>query len=333
MSIQSLHLTRRRVLESKSRRTCRRAGDQHVRPIKAEVTVATDISPYIHDMLSTNLVHDPDQSRAEYGVAATLDDATITMVFTFLRGRTYCCNNWGCHMELHPGHRWDKLRRILTAHDIALPEQLDLSIRTIVEEGAFFETDQPDTKDEDLEYSLPPAASSCDDSFSIEADHEPAMVLQLPDGLSFTLKYHLFDYQFADWELPVCERGSREAHAARGRPLTTATSFRTPEGEWQRRDPLISTSELGHFASWLETVAQGRPSSTRFDFEWPGLEFSVSEAVDALNIHLSRELTPDYGESRTISFPLAQIDLQQGVAALRSQLSRFVNRPMPKGFA
>jgi hypothetical protein len=238
-------------------------------------------------------------------------------------------------LPLYAGARWDKLRRILTAHGIALPEQLELSIRTIVEEGAFFET-EPDPRqeeNEETEYPLPPAASSCDDSFSIEVDDEPAMVLQLPDGLSFSLKYHLFGYQFSDSELPICERGSPEAHAARGRPLKTETSFRTPEGEWQRFDPQISTSELGRFASWLDTVAQGRPSSTGFDFEEPGLEFSVSEAVDAFNIHLSRELTPDYGESRTISFPLAQIDLHQGVAALRSQLSRLVNRPMPKGFA
>lgn len=297
--------------------------------------MATDISLYIHEMLSTNRVLDPEPSRSEYGIAATLDGATITMVFTFLRGRTFCCRYALCALPLHSGARWDKLRRILMAHEIALPEQLDLTIRTVVEEGAFFKTDQPDSQEEDQEYVLPPADSSYDDDFTIEADNEPAMVLQLPDGLSFSLKFHLFRYQFAEHELPIWDRGRPEAHAARGRPLSTTTSFRTPEDEWQRFDPEISTTELGRLASWLETVAQRRLSETSFDFEQPGLEFSVSETLDALNIHLSRKLLPEWAdqECRTISFPLAQVDLHQGVVALRSQLARFVSRPMPMGFA
>lgn len=295
-----------------------------------ETQLAIDISYQIHSMLSTNRYREP--SWLDYRIAAKLDGATITMEFTFLRGRIYCCRYWSCHMSLHSGERWDELRRILTSHDIALSEQLDLSIRTVVEEGAFFETEQSDSQEEGIEYSLPSAPLSYDDDFTIEADDEPPMVLQLPDGLSFSLKFHLFRYQFEDSQLPICERGDPAAHAARGRPLTTATSFRTPEGEWQRRDPQISTSELGRFASWLETVAQGRPSEPSFYFERPGLEFSVSESPNAFNVHLSGSLTPDYGEPRTISFPLAQIDLHQGIAALRSQLSRFVSRPLPKGF-
>lgn len=297
--------------------------------------MATDISPYIHEMLSTNRLLEPKPSRPEYGIAATLDGTTITMVFTFLRSRTYCFKYALCALPLHSGARWDKLRRILMAHEIALPEQLDLSIRTVVEEGAFFETEQPDSQEEDSEYSLLPADSSYDDDFTVEADDEPAMVLQLPNGLSFSLKFHLFRYQFAEHELPIWDRGRPGAHSERRRPLSTVTSFRAPQGEWQGFDPQISTTELGRFASWLETVAQRRLSETSFDFERPGLEFSVGESLDAFNIHLSRELLPEWAdrECLTISFPLAQVDLNQGVVALRSQLSRFVSRPTPKGFA
>jgi len=296
--------------------------------------VTIDISDQIREMLSTNRVLDPEPSLPEYGIAATLDGATISMVFTFLRGRSYCCKYWTCHLSLHSGGRWDKLRRILTAYDIALPEQLDLSIRVVVEEGAlFFEFGKPNPPRQGLEYPLVPVAASSYDDFTVEADDEPAMVLQLPDG-SFSLKFHLFGYQFSDSELPICERGSPEAHAARGRPLSTSASFITPQGEWESSGPQISTSELGRFASWLEAIAQGRPSETGFDFEQPDLEFSVSETLDAFNVHLSGSLSPDWadGQCLRISFPLAELDLRQAVAALRAQLARFVNRPLPKGF-
>jgi len=294
-----------------------------------------DISSHIREMLSTNRVLDPEQSQPEYGITAKLDDATISMVFTFLSGKSYCCEQWSCHMSLHSGDRWDKLRRILTAHEIALPEQLDLSIRVVVEEGAlFFEFGKQNPPRQGLEYPLAPVSASTYDDFTVEADNEPPMLLQLPDGTSFAMKAHLHRFRFAEWELPICDRGRPGAHAERGQPLVTSISLRTPQGESDNGGPEISTMELERLASWLETVARRRPSDISFDFEKRGLEFSVNETFDVLNVQLSGRRSPDWaeGDHLTISFPLAQIDLGQAVSELRSQLSRFVTRPTPKGF-
>lgn len=239
-------------------------------------------------------------------------------------------------MSLHSGDRWDKLRRILTAHEIALPEQLDLSIRVVVEEGAlFFEFGKQNPPWQGLEYPLAPVSASTYDDFTVEADNEPPMLLQLPDGTSFSMKAHLYRFQFAEWDLPIADRGRPGAHAERGRPLVTSISLRTSQREWDNGGPEISTMELKRLASWLETVSRRQPSDVSFDFEQQGLEFSVSETLDLLNVHLSGRSSPDWADDEhlTISFPLAQIDLGPAVEELRAQLSRFVSRPTPKGFA
>lgn len=295
-----------------------------------------DISNPIREMLSTNRVLDPEQSEPEYGIAAALDGATISMVFTFLSGRSYCCDTWGCHMSLIPGNRWDKLRRILTAHGIALPAQLDLSIRVAVEEGAlFFKFGEPNPPRQGLEYPLAPVAASTYDDFTVEADFEPPMLLQHPDGTTFTLKMHLFRYRFAELDLPIVDRGRPESQAKYGRPLVTTFSLKTAVGERENSGPSISTVELGELASWLESVARGAPSAMGFDFKKRGLEFSLTDSLDALKVHLSDDSVPEWAgaEELTVSFPLASLDLDQAVAALRAQLLRFVSRPLPKGFA
>jgi hypothetical protein len=298
--------------------------------------LAADISTYICEMLSTNRVLDSEQSLPEYGITAEIEGATISLVFTFLSGKAYCCEIWGCHLSLHPGTRWDELRRILTTHGIALPEQLDLSIRVVVEEGAlFFEFVNPNPPRQGLEYPLAPVAASSYDDFSVEADLEPPMLLQRSDGLQFSMKAHLMGFQFKESQLPICDRGRPDAYVERGRPLVTAISLRAAQGEWQSSWPTISTTELDGLATWLESVARGQPSVLDFDFEQRGLEFSASEALDVLNVHLSGVASPDWADDEylTISFPLAELGLNQAVAALRSQLSRLLSRPMPKGLA
>jgi hypothetical protein len=73
-----------------------------------------------------------------YGVSATLDGAVIELTLTFRSGSAYCCYEWGCHLSLHEGKRWDWLRRELSARAVPVPERLGLRLTVTVEAGALF---------------------------------------------------------------------------------------------------------------------------------------------------------------------------------------------------
>ncbi|MFY0539479.1 hypothetical protein [Nannocystis pusilla] len=123
----------------------------------------TDITAALTSYLSSNRGPAPSlpdrQGPPHYGVAGVLDGTRIAMTLTFRAGACYCCMEAGCHVALHEGERWTRLRAVLAAHGLATPPRLDLALSVIVEAGArFFDPMQPDPAHPG-EYALRPAAA------------------------------------------------------------------------------------------------------------------------------------------------------------------------------
>jgi hypothetical protein len=108
-----------------------------------------DVAPVFAAYLARNrgpVPGNPDVGRPlDYGVSARLDGAVVEMALTFSAGTRYCCDQWGCHLDLREGKRWKRLRRELSARGIEVPSPLELRLTVVVETGAlFFDFGRPD---------------------------------------------------------------------------------------------------------------------------------------------------------------------------------------------
>jgi hypothetical protein len=111
--------------------------------------VAVDVSPVFVTYFACNrgpVLGNPDSRQVpDYGVTASLDRASINLTLTFRTGSAYCCCQWGCHLNLYAGQRWQWLRRELSACGWLHAERLQLHLTVIVEPGAlFFDWSKPD---------------------------------------------------------------------------------------------------------------------------------------------------------------------------------------------
>jgi hypothetical protein len=111
--------------------------------------VSVDVSPVLAALLARNrgpVPGDPDSRRApDYGVTASLDGQSLALTLTFRAGSAYCCCEWGCHLDLHAGRRWERLRQELSAGGLVPAERLKLRLAVEVEAGAlFFDWSRPD---------------------------------------------------------------------------------------------------------------------------------------------------------------------------------------------
>lgn len=112
-------------------------------------TVAVDVTPVFAAYFSRNrgpVPGAPDARQApNYGVTASLDGSSIALTLTFRAGSAYCCTEWGCHLNLPPGKRWEGLRRELSARGLVPGERLELHLTVIIEPGALlFDWSRPD---------------------------------------------------------------------------------------------------------------------------------------------------------------------------------------------
>jgi hypothetical protein len=135
--------------------------------------VAADVTPVLADLLAHNRGPDPadpdKRQPPDYGVAATLAGNTLDIVLTFRRGSAYCCWEWGCHLGLTDGKRWDVLRQVLAARGAADPPRLTLRLTCVVEEGAvFFDLTRPDRARRGW-YTFAPAAGHRYEAIAKEA--------------------------------------------------------------------------------------------------------------------------------------------------------------------
>jgi hypothetical protein len=139
--------------------------------------VAIELTAVLTEYLAGNRGPDPDdpdrRRQPDYGVTASLTGRVLEVVLTFRRGRSYCCREWGCHLGLLDGKRWDGLRRRLATAGIAVPPQLELRLACVVEGGAeFFDPARPDPTRRGW-YAFSPATASRYQATAVEAP-EPA---------------------------------------------------------------------------------------------------------------------------------------------------------------
>ena len=111
--------------------------------------MANDVTSVFVEKLARNRgphPDDPDCTQAsEYGVLASLEGRVLDVVLTFRSGVAYCCFESGCHLALFDGQRWHGLRRVFTAQAVVAPQQLELHLSCVIEEGALsFNIFKPD---------------------------------------------------------------------------------------------------------------------------------------------------------------------------------------------
>ena len=135
--------------------------------------MAVDVTGIFAEYLAGN--RGPDSANPErrqtpsYGVVATLMGDILEVELTFRRGSAYCCWEWGCHVALIDGKRWDAFRRLLTAHGIIAPPRMELRGTCVIEEGAiFFDFSKPDPGRRGW-YAFAPATAERYQATAIEA--------------------------------------------------------------------------------------------------------------------------------------------------------------------
>ena len=111
--------------------------------------VSVDVTPVFAEYFAGNrgpVPNDPGSRQPpHYGIAANLDDRVVNLALTFLSAEAYCCGEWGCHLKLHPGKRWDWLQRELSNRGLEIPSQLELHLAVAIQPGAlFFDWSRPD---------------------------------------------------------------------------------------------------------------------------------------------------------------------------------------------
>lgn len=136
-----------------------------------------DVTPVFAAYLARNrtpVPGDPEARQpADYGVSATLNGGVINLELTFRAGSVYCCYEWGCHLALHSGVRWEKLRRALASHGVAVPARLKLRLSCVIEEGAvFFNLLRPDPTRRNW-YAFEPVAAYHYEISAVEAVGAP----------------------------------------------------------------------------------------------------------------------------------------------------------------
>lgn len=108
--------------------------------------MAVDVTSVLKGLLAANRGPDPETRQSpEYGVAASLEGDVLDVVLTFKTGRAYCCMEWGCHLALFDGTRWDNLHQALGDSGVVAPSRLRLQLCCKIDEGAaFFDFSKPD---------------------------------------------------------------------------------------------------------------------------------------------------------------------------------------------
>jgi hypothetical protein len=111
--------------------------------------MALDVALILKDLLAANRGPNPTDPESrlspDYGVAASLEGNALDVVLTFKKDRAYCCMEWGCHLALFDGRRWESLHVALAKFGVVAPPSLRLQLSCKIEEGAvFFDFSKPD---------------------------------------------------------------------------------------------------------------------------------------------------------------------------------------------
>jgi hypothetical protein len=111
--------------------------------------MAIDVTSVLKELLAANRGPNPTDPETrqspDYGVAASLEGTVLDVVMTFKKDRAYCCMEWGCHLALFDGRRWERLHEALAKSGVVAPPSLRLQLSCKIEEGAvFFDFSKPD---------------------------------------------------------------------------------------------------------------------------------------------------------------------------------------------
>jgi hypothetical protein len=132
------------------------------------------VTSILADLLAWNREPDPRnpdrRQPPDYGESASLEGNLLAVVLTFRSGATYCCTEWGCHLALTDGKRWDGLRRALAARGLFLPPRLEVRLSCVVEEGTVcFDLVRPDPTRRGW-YAFAPVAAHRYQTSAVEAE-------------------------------------------------------------------------------------------------------------------------------------------------------------------
>jgi hypothetical protein len=111
--------------------------------------MAVNVTLILKELLAANRgpnPADPDAGQApDYEVTAELTGNVLDVALTFQTGHSYCCMEWGCHLPLLDGRRWEMLREALARSGVVAPQSLRLQLACKIEKGAvFFDYSRPD---------------------------------------------------------------------------------------------------------------------------------------------------------------------------------------------
>ena len=138
--------------------------------------MAVDITLIVKELLAANRgpnPTDPDARQSPaYGVTASLEGNVLDVVLTFKKDHAYCCMEWGCHLALFDGRRWQRLHEALAQSGVIAPPYLRLQLFCKIEEGAvFFDFSKPDRSKRGW-YAFAPVAAHNYKVVTVEADSE-----------------------------------------------------------------------------------------------------------------------------------------------------------------
>jgi hypothetical protein len=96
------------------------------------MTMTLDVTHILEEMLAgnrgPNLLDPGARQPPKYGVSASLEGNILDVVLTFQKDSVYCCMEWGCHLSLFDGKRWDRLRQALAAHGVVAASSMQLRL-------------------------------------------------------------------------------------------------------------------------------------------------------------------------------------------------------------
>lgn len=150
------------------------------------------------------------------------------------------------------------------------------------------------------------------------------MHLRASDGSAFRLA--ILGYEFPETEHDLHDANWLRIHI----------DVACPRGRWEATSPCLLTWEVTRLANWLEAADAGEAVDPEAGFTEPNLLFRlVGERPGSRNLRLYFELEfrPEGSPSSEcpqedlwVEFPLREVNLRAGAAALRSQLARFPER-------
>ena len=148
------------------------------------------------------------------------------------------------------------------------------------------------------------------------------MKLESKDGITFEL-------EVAGYEFPSGVGLYPDANW-----LLVQVRIEHPLGAWSFVDPCLTTFDVERLAGWFEATARGEANPEAEEgFVEPTLEFSYLPApLAVIQVRFVHESGPpwfteqDQGDELTLSFPVAENDLQSSARALREILVRYPKR-------